>query len=498
MKAQEFLRVSGEFRLGHLPTERPHPLTAELSHWAQHDLPLAWQRLLEVDQGALTLFGQDLSVVDEMAASWAEVLSTGGRIFLSGCGATGRLSLVLEKIWREDCRDYKHLAWQDKVISFMAGGDVALIRSIENFEDHPHFGARQLRELGFTQNDLLIASTEGGETPFVIGATLAAKNISKHPPYFLFCNPSALLATSVLRSREILLDKNIKARSLYVGPMALSGSTRMQASSILMLAIGLAMLKVQRPETSALAFLAQLKRALNYSSQLCVFVEREAQLYQQKKRLLYRCDSELAISVLTDTTERSPTFGLPVFENEQDLMPSPAWCFLKMPGTLHAGSAWRQLLGRAPRALAWTEYQGLVEEERLYGYNISESKGASSDIPFDLDWSEETLRWRLNNLTHTFYLGPCPRLMRHMVLKMFLNSHSTLVMGRLGRYRGNWMTFVKASNNKLVDRAIRYAQGILREKKKEVSYEELAIATFELQEKFPDEAVVLKLVEKFS
>lgn len=44
----------------------------------------------------------------------------------------------------------------------MAGGDAALIKSIEDFEDHPEFAEQQLIQLGFKENDLLIGSTEGG------------------------------------------------------------------------------------------------------------------------------------------------------------------------------------------------------------------------------------------------------------------------------------------------------------------------------------------------
>ncbi len=52
----------------------------------------------------------------------------------------------------------------------MAGGDSALIQSIEDFEDHPEFGERQLHNLGYNkEQDMLISSTEGGETPWVIG-----------------------------------------------------------------------------------------------------------------------------------------------------------------------------------------------------------------------------------------------------------------------------------------------------------------------------------------
>ena len=106
-------------------------------------------------------------------------LKEGGRIYLCGCGATGRLSLLLERLWR------KLVPGDENVRAFMAGGDVALVHSLESFEDFPEYGARHLEQLGFTENDLLISSTEGGETPYVIGATeFAAKNnnASRAPP----------------------------------------------------------------------------------------------------------------------------------------------------------------------------------------------------------------------------------------------------------------------------------------------------------------------------
>ena len=34
-----------------------------------------------------------------------------------------------------------------------------------------------------------------------------------------------------------------------------------------------------------------------------------------------------------------------------------------------------------------------------------------------------------------------PPLFQHLLLKQLLNIHSTLVMGRLGRYKGNLMTW---------------------------------------------------------
>lgn len=78
-----------------------------------------------------------------MAWSIQDTLKSGNKVFMCGCGATGRLSLVLETLFRQKFGN------TDKVISFMAGGDFALIKSVESFEDRTEYGERQLMELGF-------------------------------------------------------------------------------------------------------------------------------------------------------------------------------------------------------------------------------------------------------------------------------------------------------------------------------------------------------------
>ena len=44
---------------------------------------------------------------------------------------------------------------------------------------------------------------------------------------------------------------------------------------------------------------------------------------------------------------------------------------------------------------------------------------------------------------------------------MLLNTHSTLVMGRLGKIKSNFMIWVRPTNNKLIDRSIRYVKYLL-------------------------------------
>ena len=86
--------------------------------------------------------------------------------------------------------------------------------------------------------------------------------------------------------------------------------------------------------------------------------------------------------------------------------------------------------------------------------------------------------------------------MRNTLLKMLLNIHSTLVMGRRGRYQSNVMTYVHPTNGKLVDRASRYVMALLKEQGVEVSYEKVVHQLFEdLPRTQNNESVVLKVVE---
>ena len=71
---------------------------------------------------------------------------------------------MLESLWHQHAPDNI----KSSVIGFMAGGDAALVRSVEGFEDHPEYALRHMCELGFGENDLLIDVTEGGENPVCI------------------------------------------------------------------------------------------------------------------------------------------------------------------------------------------------------------------------------------------------------------------------------------------------------------------------------------------
>ena len=79
--------------------------------------------------------------------------------------------------------------------------------------------------------DVVFAITEGGETSFVIGTAWAGVEASAKV-YFVYNNPDEILCQHVERSRQVIQDARIEKINLTTGAMAITGSTRMQATSI--------------------------------------------------------------------------------------------------------------------------------------------------------------------------------------------------------------------------------------------------------------------------
>jgi N-acetylmuramic acid 6-phosphate etherase len=459
MNADAFLAISADFRLGALTTEQPHPLTTGMAELARSDLAAAITRFHQVDLQAMqSLLGQ-LGPLADLADDMRSCLSAGNRIFLAGCGATGRLSLALETILRQQPQT---AAAGASVCGFMAGGDAALIRSIEAFEDCPAYAARQMDDLGFAAGDLLVAITEGGETPFVIGACLEAAARSERRPWFLYCNPREVLLPFA-RCRSVLQHPQIRCFELSIGPMALSGSTRLQASTVQMLVTGAALLDAcgfANAHSTVQRFhdLLQAHDPLPLAN----FIAAEARCLAAAELVLYQTN-DYGISVLTDTTERSPTFSLPPFENREAAEEPCSPVYLRIPCIADAAAAWQHLLGRQPRPLEWPQTRHRTGLRRMLGYDISTAA---------LHWRQQ----RHGKPQHLFTIdgpGPCLHfkgyhlqlnataespLLRHLLLKVSLNLHSTLLMALVGRYESNLMTQVHPGNNKLIDRAARYLQ----------------------------------------
>ena len=87
---------------------------------------------------------------------------------------------------------------------------------------------------------------------------------------------------------------------------------------------------------------------------------------------------------------------------------------------------------------------------------------------FRLYTHKNNLCFSLGPHQHEVELNEGNALWQHLLLKIILNTHSTLVMGKLNRYEGNLMTWVRPSNKKLIDRSLRYIDLLLERQGKVV------------------------------
>ena len=101
LSKKEFLKHRRQFGLGHLTTESFHPLSKDLSDIVKEDIEQAIEVLTQIDTQALTLLKDKYFEVFKLQQQVQAVLKEGHKVFLCGCGATGRLALSLERLYRD-------------------------------------------------------------------------------------------------------------------------------------------------------------------------------------------------------------------------------------------------------------------------------------------------------------------------------------------------------------------------------------------------------------
>ena len=528
-RAEEFLKREGAFRLGELLTEAFHPKTRMLSQTAVVDLPAAIRLLQSVDDEIPPAMEKVLrqDSFGRLVDAFSEALSAGRRIYFTGCGATGRLSILLEAAWRRFCREIKKVSpemgeLEDRVFSVMAGGDFALIKSVDWYEDFPDFGRYQLLERGVGPVDVVFAITEGGETPFVIGTAWEGLEVGAKV-FFVYNNPTELLCRHVNRSREVIEEPRITKLDLTTGPMAITGSTRMQATTAELFIVGSALeialvrflrnrlspadaeqlgLRERKPD-DYLELLSELLEQLSSDEavdMLAAATVFEEGIYRRQGLVTYAADAFL-LDVLTDTTERSPTFMLPAFRKYGDNLSPRSWAFVKDPFR-NTKEAWHELLQREPRGLEWGRevYEQFnapanlkvqspkLDNAEIYKFMVGKEPDPSrtkvSDsalVVVGVGNEEHLIRAALERFgsqykkTAALIVGPADsagapdetfrfgctladsplQLWHHLAVKLVLNTLSTATMVRMDRVIGNAMVWLSPSNKKLIDRGSR-------------------------------------------
>ncbi|MBW8041883.1 MAG: sugar phosphate isomerase [Planctomycetes bacterium] len=533
-KAKKFLNKEKAFRLGELLTESSHPKTRALSETSKANLANGIGLLQSVDEeippAAERIFQQE--TFQALVEAFVNALNGGRRIFFTGCGATGRLSILLDTAWRRFQRQLKQKhpdifakipKMEDLTVSVMAGGDFALIKSVEGFEDFPDFGRYQLKQAGVSPGDVVVAITEGGETPFVIGTAWQGLDAGAKV-FFVYNNPTDLLHRYVQRSREVIEEPRIQKLDLTTGPMAITGSTRMQAVTAELLVVGCALEialiqflneHLSAPELAKLGpcvspaedyhrlfvnLLTQFSKPETVDT-MARLTRFEENIYRRHGLITYTANSAM-LDVLTDTTERSPTFMIPAFRKHGDSQSPQSWAFVKNP-FCSTQDAWREMLQREPRGLEWGHdvYQRLnvpaalqanrpsLDNTEIYKLRIgNEPETSRTDAPDSAlvmiavgDETDNLIGASLKEFgsgykknaaviigpptaaakTDELFRFPCDlpksplQLWHHLAVKLILNTVSTATMVRMGRVVGNAMVWLSPSNKKLIDRGSR-------------------------------------------
>ena len=108
---------------------------------------------------------------------------------------------------------------EDTVIGIIAGGEKALRHAVEQAEDHPEEGWKDVLAYRPTEKDCLIGISASGTTPYVLGAIAGAR---KHGLLTagICSNPDSPLSEAADISIEIV-----------VGPEFITGSSRMKSGT---------------------------------------------------------------------------------------------------------------------------------------------------------------------------------------------------------------------------------------------------------------------------
>ncbi|MEF3109011.1 N-acetylmuramic acid 6-phosphate etherase [Raoultella sp. WB_B2P2-3] len=140
-------------------TERRHPDTRRIDSLTTYDmLTMLHADGRQIANAIDACLPEMTRLVDNAAAT----LSRGGRLVIVGAGASGRAAL---QAVNEFAPEEKH-----SLVGLIAGGPAAALQEMETAANDYDLGACELQALRFSNNDMLLALTVSGKTPWVWGA----------------------------------------------------------------------------------------------------------------------------------------------------------------------------------------------------------------------------------------------------------------------------------------------------------------------------------------
>lgn len=197
--------------IGGLTTEARNPASERIDELSTADL---LRVINDADREVAAAVAAEIPRIALAVDAIVARLEQGGRLFYIGAGTSGRLG-VLDA---SECPPTFGVS-PDLVQGIIAGGDVALRRSVEGAEDDAAEGAADLRARGVTARDAVVGIAASGRTPYIVGALEYARSAG-----------TLTVALSCVEGASIAARAEI-AIAPVTGPEVLTGSTRLKAGT---------------------------------------------------------------------------------------------------------------------------------------------------------------------------------------------------------------------------------------------------------------------------
>ncbi len=374
-----------------------------------------------------------------------------GKVVLSGAGTSGRLAFFLARAFGPALR-----ALGGEAVPLIAGGDLSLVKAVEEAEDDVEEARRRAREaLGGPGKALFVGITCGFSAPSVGGGLLEAFAREDTAVILLGTNrPERAREVRLGEGGPTLRDLVLRAASSEracvlaprVGAEAVTGSTRLKCGSATWLLLA-ALFRRALDGTPGKDLKEAFRRDLEEADReredvygrrefLASVLAKGGDALRGRATILYAGKGDPGLAGLLDASECPPTFG--AGDDDVRAFLEGGWAFLLGPGerALKLEETW-------PVDLDFCRREYL---DRLEGKSLVLLLGGAEGVG-------EKARGR--GLSVWSWTEP-----GFFRAKLFLNLLSTGAHVLAGKVYGNRMVDVRISNSKLFERALRIVEDI--------------------------------------
>ena len=195
----------------HLATEQSNPSSNKIDDLSVREI---LDMINREDRSVAQKVGDALPKIEDTVKLTVSALRNGKKVFYIGAGTSGRLGVL-------DASEMPptYSVPKDWFQGIIAGGDMALRKSIEGAEDKPDAAIQDLNTHGVEAGDVIIGISTSGAAKYVQSALNYGHEIGSKTIY-LTCTAKPFYPANV--DLTIVID---------VGPEIITGSTRMKAGT---------------------------------------------------------------------------------------------------------------------------------------------------------------------------------------------------------------------------------------------------------------------------